>query len=92
MLQKIYFLSKEHKKVRKQRYGYWREYNRVSGPYICQELGYVLVAVKVVDVGQALPSHKHQGQHRMDGRWLREKEALDKPHWSGSGASTNPDI
>lgn len=47
--------------------------SRKPGPCICQELVEVLAAVKVADVGQALPLHKHQGQHGMDGRWLREK-------------------
>lgn len=69
--------------------GGWQ--SRKSGPCICQEIAEVLAAVKVVDVGQALPPHKHQGQHGIDGRWLREKEALDKPHCSGSCASSDPD-
>lgn len=58
-----------------------------SGPCVCQEIAEVLAAVKVVDVGQALPHHKHQGQHRRDGLWLREKEALDKAHCSVPAAS-----
>lgn len=45
--------------------------SRKSAPCICQEIVEVLAAVKVVNVGQALPSHKHQGQHGIDGRWLR---------------------
>lgn len=42
--------------------GCWSPYNRVSGLFIRRGLLRVLAPVKGVDVGQALPPHKHQGQ------------------------------
>lgn len=43
--------------------GCWSQYNRVSGLFIRRGLLRVLAPVKGADVGQALPPHRHQGQH-----------------------------
>lgn len=42
--------------------GCWSRQDRVSGLFIRRGLVEVPVPVKGVDVGQALPPHKHQGQ------------------------------